>query len=108
MLPHNVLTERNSLEISASLMDFAPSDSNRLASSASGAFLAVLSNKTMEVSAHILWTKRFTYTFLVQDGDDTAPVQLIAKSHSSECQGYNQLMSRNDARNFYSQQLIPA
>ena len=83
-------------------MDFAPSDSIRLASTASEAFRVVLSNKTMQVLTHTLDTKRYRYDFVVLT---KSSVQLIAHSKVDYNRNYYQRMPIEEARSFYGRQL---
>ena len=83
-------------------MDFAPSDSIRLASTASEAFRVVLYNKTMEVSTHTLDTQRYRYDFVLLNN---SLVQLIAHSKVDYNRNYYQRMPIEEARSFYGRQL---
>ena len=74
----------------------------RLASSASGAFLAVLSNKTMFNTTHILETQRYRYDFVVLT---ESLVWLIAHSKRPNLSSYEIDMPIEEARSFYGRQL---
>ncbi len=86
-------------------MDFAPSDSIRLASTASEAFRVVLSNKTMFNTTHILETQRYRYDFVVLT---ESLVWLIAHSKRPNLSSYEIDMPIEEARSFYKKQLVSA